>query len=59
MGLVWAGGVPPLSLLPLPPLSHSGHLGSVVAGNLRPLVGTLWYKIVDWQTDQSSGVDNM
>ena len=59
MGLVWAGGIPCLPLLPLPPLPHSGRLGSVVAGNLHPLIGTLWYKDVDWLIDQSSRVDNM
>ena len=58
-GLVWAGGGPPLPLLPLPPLPCSGHLGSVVAGNLHPQVGTLQYKIVDWPIDQSSRVDDM
>ena len=47
MGLVWAGGVTPQPLLPFPPLPHSGHLGSVVAGNLHPLIGTLWYTDVD------------
>ena len=48
MGLGWAGGaplpVPPLLGLPLlpPPLPRSGCLGNVAAGNLRPLIGTLW-----------------
>ena len=57
-GLVWAGGGPPLSL-PLPPLPRSGHLRSMVAGNLHPQVGTLQCKTVDWLIDQSSGVDDM
>ena len=52
-GLVWAGGIPP-HFLP-----RSGHLGSMVAGNLHPWVGTLRYKIVDWPIGQSSGVDGM
>ena len=47
MGLVLAGGVPPLPCLPLPPLPCSGHLGSVVAGMLRPLEGTLRCTDVD------------
>ena len=59
LGLVWAGGIPPLSLLPLPPLPHSGYLGSMAAGNLCRRVGTLHYRIVDWSIDQSFGVDNM
>ena len=58
-GLVWAGGVPPLPLLPLPPLPCSGCLGSMVAGNLCPRVGTLRCKIVDWPIGQSSRDDNM
>ena len=36
MGLVWAGGVPPLPLLPLPPLPHCWCPGSVVASNCHP-----------------------
>ena len=59
MGLVWAGGVPPLPLLSLPPLPCLGCLGSMVSGNLHPQVGTLWYKILDWPIGQSSGVDGM
>ena len=46
-GLVWAGGVPPLPLLPLPPLPRSGRLGSMVAGMLHPLEGTLQCTDVD------------
>ena len=46
-GLVWAGGVPPCPLLPLPPLPRSEHLGNVVAGNLRPQAGMLQCTDVD------------
>ena len=62
--LVWVGGaplpVPPLPGFPLllPPLPRSGCLGNVVAGNLRPLEGTLRYKDVDFSVDQSFGVDD-
>ena len=62
--LVWAGGAPfPVSPLPgfpclLPPLPHSGCLGNMAAGNLRPLAGTLQYINVDFSVDQSFGVDN-
>ena len=59
MGLVWAGGIPPLPLPPLPPLSHCWHLGSMVTGSWHPLVGTLQNKIVDWPIGQSFEVDNM
>ena len=47
MGLVLAGGVPPLPLLPLPPLPRSGCLGSMVAGMLCPYEGTLRCTDVD------------
>ena len=59
MGLVLAGGIPPRPLLPLPPLPHSGCLGSVVAGMLRPLEGTLWCTDVDLMIGQSFGADDM
>ena len=45
--LVWVGGAPlPVPLLPVfpllpPPRPRSGLLGNVVAGSLRPLIGTL------------------
>ena len=64
MVLVWVGGaplpVPPLPGFPLllPPLPRSGCLGNVVAGNLRPLRGTLRYIIEDCVVDQSFGVDD-
>ena len=63
-GLVWVGGaplpVPPLPVFPLllPPLPRSGCLGNVVAGNLRPLKGTLWYINEDCVVGQSFGVDD-
>ena len=56
MGLVWAEGGPPLPLLPLPPPHRSERLGSVVAGNLHPPIGTLGCKNLDWPIDQSSRV---
>ena len=52
-GLVLAGGIPPC------PLPHSGHLGSMVAGMLHPLVGMLWCTDVDLTIGQSFGVDGM
>ena len=62
--LVWVG-VPPLPVPPLPgfppllpPLPRSGRLGNVVAGNLRPLIGTLRCTDEDFSADQSSGVDD-
>ena len=64
MVLVWVGGAPlPAPLLPpfpllLPPRPRSGCLGNVVAGNLRPLIGTLRCIIEDCVVDQSSGVDD-
>ena len=58
-GLVWAGGIPPQPLLPLPPLPCSGHLGSMVAGSLHPQVWTLWYTNVDLTIGQSSRVDDL
>ena len=63
-GLGWAGGaplpVPPLLGFPLlpPPLPRSGCLGNVVAGNPRPLIGTLRYTDENFSVDQFSGVDN-
>ena len=39
--IIWAWVVVPLPLLPPLPLPHPGRLGSVVAHNLRPPVGTL------------------
>ena len=59
LGLVWAGGIPPLPLLPIPPLPHYLCLGSVVAGNLCPLQGTLWCTDVDLTIGQSFGADDM
>ena len=62
--LVWVGGaplpVPPLPGFPLllPPCPRSGRLGNVVAGNLHPLTGTLWYINEDFSVDQSFGVDD-
>ena len=62
--LVWAGGaplpVPPLLGFPLcpPPILRSGCLGNVVAGNLRPLEGTLRCTDLDFSVDQSFGVDD-
>ena len=58
MGLVWAGMAAPLPLLPLPPLPHPGCLGSVVAGMLHPLKGTLWYINVNLTIGQSFRVDD-
>ena len=64
MVLVWVGGaplpVPPLPGFPLllPPLPRSGCLGNVVAGNLRPLRGTLWYINEDCVVDQSFRVND-
>ena len=58
MGLVWAGVAAPLPLLLLLPLPHPGHLGSMVAGMLRPLKGTLWCIGVDLMIGQSFGVDD-
>ena len=45
--IIQAGVAAPLPLPPLPLLPHPGHLGSMVARNLRPLEGTLWYINVD------------
>ena len=59
MGLVWAGGIPPLPLPPLPPLPHCWHLGSMVARNRHLLVGMLWYKGEGWPIGQSFEVDDM
>ena len=59
MGLVLAGGGPPLPLLPLPPLPRSGHLGSMVDGMLHPLEGMLWCTDVDLTIGQSFGVDGI
>ena len=47
MGLVWAVVAAPLPLLPLLPLPCPGCLGSMVAGMLRPLEGTLQCTDVD------------
>ena len=57
--IIWAGVAAPLPLPPLPLLPHPGHLGSMVACNLRPLEGTLWCINVDLTVGQSFGVDNM
>ena len=57
--IIWAGVAAPLPLPPLPLLPHPGHLGSMVARNLRPLEGTLWCINVDLTVGQSFGVDNM
>ena len=62
--LVWVGvaplPVPPLPAFPplLPPRPRSGLLGNVVAGNLRPLIGTLRCTDEDFSVDLSSGVDD-
>ena len=53
-----AGVVAPLPLLPLLPLPHPGCLGSMVAGMLHPLVGTLQYTDVDLTIGQSFRADN-
>ena len=58
MGLVWAGVAAPLPLLSLPPLPCPGCLGSMVAGMLHPLKGTLQNKVVGLMIGQSSGVDD-
>ena len=47
LGLVWAGGIPPWPLLPLPPLPCSICLGSMVAGNLHSQVEMLQCTDVD------------
>ena len=39
--VIWAGVALPLPLLPPLPLPRPTHLGSVVAGMLHPLEGTL------------------
>ena len=57
--IIWAGVAAPLPLPPLPPLPLLGHLGSVVAGMLCPLEGTLWCTDVDLTVGQSSKVDDM
>ena len=54
-----AGVAAPLPLPPLPLLPHPGHLGSMVACKLRPLVGTLQYINVDLMIGQSFEVDDM
>ena len=59
MGLVLAGGVPPHPLLSLPPLPHSGHLGSVVVGMLHPLEETLRCTDGDLMIGQSFRADDM
>ena len=59
MGLVWAGVAAPLPLPPLPPLPCPGHLGSMVARMLCPLVGTFRYISVDLTIGQSFRVDDM
>ena len=56
--ITWAGVAAPLPLLPLPPLPHPGRLGSVVAGMLHPLEGTLWCTDVDLMIGQSFGADD-
>ena len=64
MVLVWVEGapllVPPRPAFPLlpPPRPRSGRLGNVVAGNLRPLIGTLRCTDEDFSVGQSSGVDD-
>ena len=57
MGLVWVGVAAPLPLLSLPPLPRPGCLGSVVAGMLHPLKGTLQCISVNLTIGQSFGVD--
>ena len=52
--LVLVGGAP----RPVPPRPRSGCLGNVVAGNLRPLTGTLRYINEDFSVDQYFGVDD-
>ena len=53
MVLVLAGGAPPLPPLPLPGFLIPQRM---VVRSLHLLKETLWYKIVDWSIDQSSGV---
>ena len=51
--ITWAGVAAPLPLLPLLPPPHPGRLGSVVAGMLHPLEGTLRCTDVDLTLGQS------
>ena len=56
--IIWAGVAAPLPLLPLPPLPHPGCLGSMVAGMLHPLEGTLQCTDVDLMIGQSFRADD-
>ena len=59
MGLVLAGGVPPLPLLPLPLLPGCCHLGSMVAHDCHPCLGMTQYISVGWHPDQCVKGDDM
>ena len=59
MGLVWAGGVPPLPRLPLPPLPCCWRPGSVVARSCHPHAGTTQCRIEGWHFNQFVEDDNM
>ena len=56
--IIWAGVAAPLPLLPLPPLSRPGHLGSMVAHMLHPLEGTLRCTDVGLTLGQFFGADD-
>ena len=59
MGLVLAGGIPPLPLCPLPPLPCCWCPGSMVAHSFHLGVGTTRCKIEDWCFDQFVEDDDM
>ena len=56
--IIWAGVAAPLPLLPLLPLHRPDHLGSMVAGMLRPQEGMLWCTDVDLTIGQSFRADD-
>ena len=56
--IIWAGVAAPLPLLPLLPLPRPDHLGSMVAGMLRPQEGMLWCTDVDLTIGQSFRADD-